>query len=348
MELRPHPRLQTVHPVEDRLEHLHALQVQKDPPQLLGCLRGVGTLQVHAAAGRQEVNRGLQPHRAARLHNRAEAGLRGGEAEHFAAIEVAQALHLLGRGGAGVDLLGQVDARADFLALRLHQVGARLGEKRSQLPFALAQRLLEHIEHRELVRGIARPLGQLPQQPAQIRQRPLAHRRAQLPQQPREELVVRQVRQRLHPSLKGLDVGRAAIARFAQLALGQLLGALLLELEGELLHRVLQLGQRVALYHKLRAHQLPALGRLSPRRFSRSVSLQALQPIRLDAVAQDLGGIEHRGPRLLPSTGSPDRRSLPSLPWGGRWAATGRADAVWGQSRSARGSSTPPPPPGAR
>ena len=59
-ELRHHARAEGAHAVEDRLEHLHALQIHHDPPKLLGALRRRRALDVRAAASGEEIDGGLK------------------------------------------------------------------------------------------------------------------------------------------------------------------------------------------------------------------------------------------------------------------------------------------------
>ena len=78
----------------------------------------------------------------------------------------------------------------------------------------------------------------------------------------RDEVAARHVWHHRHPGLYRLDERRSRPLHFAELAIGDALRRLLLELERKLLHRVHQLGHRIFLEDDGRAHELAARNRL--------------------------------------------------------------------------------------
>ena len=78
----------------------------------------------------------------------------------------------------------------------------------------------------------------------------------------RDEVAARHVWHHRHPGLYRLDERRSRPLHFAELAIGDALRRLLLELERKLLHRVHQLGHRVFLEDNGSAHELAASNRL--------------------------------------------------------------------------------------
>ena len=150
---------------ENGLEDLHALKIQDDPPKFFRTLGWRCALEVGSATRCEKIDGGLESGGATLRHDRAETLLWRGKAQNLAAVEVAKPLHLFRRGRADIDLLGQVDSRPDFIAMRTLQCFARRTKQRLELRVVgTAECLGERRQNRKLVDGFLRALGKLAKQ----------------------------------------------------------------------------------------------------------------------------------------------------------------------------------------